>query len=74
MTGYYMDMEILQPIYDFIQQPYEIKWRELIDLCLEAWLNACERDYWECISMESFTEECNANELYFDENGNLISL
>ena len=59
LTGYYLDDEILKPIYDFLKCPKNINFYSLMRKCLNNWINACIKDYEYCTSMEYFLEEAN---------------
>ena len=70
LTGYYLDMAILQPIYDFMDYKRNFEtYDELIKACLEAWLDACEADYEDMTSERAFREEAEANDYEFYEDG-----
>ena len=44
LTGYYMDYEILQPIYDFLKALDNITLDELVDKCIYGFFKACRDD------------------------------
>ena len=70
LTGYYLDMDILQPIYDFMDYKRNFEtYDELIEACMDAWLDACEADYEDMTSERAFIEEAEANEYEFYEDG-----
>ena len=71
-TGYCMDESLLQPIRDFINKPDNSTFSDLIDECLNNWLNDCESDYDYFFSLEYYSEHCEANNYEFDECGNMI--
>lgn len=72
MTGYYMDMEIIDPILEFVKKPTDkINLKQLIDNCMDAWVNACVADGEEQRSMESFIEACESNNYTFTESGDM---
>jgi hypothetical protein len=71
LTGYCIDNDILDPIYKFLKNPDKnITFYDLMDDCLNSWINACDRDYSASISYERFEEECKDQEWLFYENGN----
>lgn len=72
LTGYAIDNEILQPIYDFMKQPNShTDFEDLMGECLEAWVTACTSDFEDSITMEQFEDMCEANEWEFYENGRM---
>jgi len=73
LTGYYMDMEILNPIYNFLNNFKEpcLNYSELISECLDSFIYACNRDWEWCHSEEYAIENIKANEFEFDENGGI---
>lgn len=74
LTGYYMDNEILNPIYDFMKKPKkETTFHDLINECMESWIEACNTDYNFYYSEEYFIEESEANECEYYEDGTLYN-
>lgn len=72
-TGYGMDYDIMQPILNFLKKPDEYTTLEnLMNRCLDAWLNACHRDYEDYFTMETFIEESQANEWEYLEDGRMF--
>lgn len=72
LTGYYMDCNILKPIYDFLKKPREyIDFGSLLRDCLESWIRACEEDFTSYFCEETFIDDCGANEREFLENGEM---
>ena len=69
LTGCYMDEEILKPIRDFLKKPENITFYVLIKRCLDAWLDACDRDYESYFSFESFLNIASINKYKYLENG-----
>ena len=73
LNGYFIDMDILQPIYDFMNKPVEATTFEtLMDECLNAWITAYSKDVENYFSMDTFVEESQVNGWEYDENGNMI--
>lgn len=57
LTGYFIDNEILKPIYDFLKNPSKhVTFSGLMRDCLQSWVIACNNDYEASTSMEFFTE------------------
>lgn len=73
LTGYYMDMDILNPIYKFLKKPYIYNYNfyDIIERCLNEWIQACQRDYEAYYSLDNFIEVSEANEWEYTENGEL---
>ena len=72
LTGYGIDDDILQPIYDFLKKPDKTStFEDILQDCLESWIIACQRDYEYSCSREYFIEHIAANEYEFTEDGKL---
>lgn len=71
LTGYYMDNALLDPIYQFMNKPYNINFEDLLNNCLNEWLDYCRKDYEYWISRESIIEDINSNDYLFLENGEI---
>lgn len=70
LTGYYLDYDILEPLYDFLDRPRQyVTFRDLMEECLERWLSTCEDDYDCYYSKDNFIEMAIANEWEFYEDG-----
>ena len=70
LTGYYLDYDILKPIWDFLDNPRpNITFEDLMEECLENWLEACENDFNDYYSKETFIEIAKVNEWEFYEDG-----
>ena len=73
LTGYCIDDDILQPIYDFIKNPDDsITFKSLIHECIESWITAVKNDIEGCQSFEYVSDHLIANEYEFDKQGNII--
>lgn len=72
LTGYFMDEEILDPIYRFLDSPNHTDFIDLMDDCLDQWLQACRKDLEYSLSFEHFFEMCQFNNQEFDEYGNIV--
>jgi NADPH:quinone reductase-like Zn-dependent oxidoreductase len=65
LSGYFMDNEILEPIYNFLKSyDKEIDFETLLDNCLDSWLNACTNDYEYNFSEENFIENYASEKEY----------
>jgi hypothetical protein len=73
LTGYYIDNEILAPIYDFLEKPDNSSIEDLLNDCLNNWLSACRKDYEYWNSAECIREEIKDNDYLFLANGQLSS-
>lgn len=72
LTGYCVGYDILKPLHDFIKKPNNSDtFESLLNDCLESWLDSCHKDYEYSQSDEAITETIEANEYYFDEEGEL---
>lgn len=69
LTGYWLDYEILKPIFEFLKRPYFINFYDLIADCIDSWLEACKKDYRYFYSMVSFIEMSNSNDWLYFSNG-----
>jgi len=72
LTGYCVDDDTLQPVFDFMKKPDSTTFEELMGNCLDNWLKACENDYEYSNSMEFFLDQAEANEYEFTEDGELF--
>lgn len=73
LTGYFMDDEILKPVYDFLKKPKRgVTFADLMDDCLVAWGQACSNDYDHCTSQDYFVEESDNNGYEYDNQGRVM--
>lgn len=73
LTGYYIDYDILEPIWDFLDSPRpNITFRDLMEKCLNSWLEACENDYNDYYSKDSFIETAKVYGWEFYEDGSMF--
>lgn len=70
LTGYCMDDDILQPVYNAMHKPYPGTFEDLISECVQAYETAVENDHAYQDSLEYCAETCEANEYEFTEDGN----
>lgn len=68
-TGMCYDEEFLQPIKDFLKEPYNITFFELMKLAVKAALKGLENDYEYSQSKEYFEQEAESNEYEYFING-----
>ena len=73
LTGYYIDYDILKPIYDFLKSPDNTTLCELIDKCLVGFFKTCRDDMEYQLSEEAFAESCEGNNYEFLSNGTLFN-
>ena len=75
LTGYYMDDEILGKMYKFIDYPTEfdsdITLYDLIEMCLDDYMQSVNDDYESMISEEYFVERVEEEDTDFYENGEI---
>jgi hypothetical protein len=69
LTGYCMDMDILDPIYKFLEKPTNANFKELLEECFDAWIKACNADVDWQNSDEYISEELANNDCEFEEDG-----
>ena len=73
LTGYCVDMDILEPIYKFIKKPDEsVSFADLLNDCLWSWIYACRSDYEAYFSRESAEENIRINEYTFTLDGKRV--
>jgi hypothetical protein len=72
LTGYWLDQDILQPIYDFLKKPNKcITFYDLMKKCLNNWVKACKNDFESYNTEENFIEESQINEWEYTAEGNI---
>lgn len=71
LTGYYMDNEILDEIYKYIDKPDSRTFRDLLEDCFDNWVKACNADIEYQNSDEYISEHLEVNEYEFTENGEI---
>jgi len=70
LTGYCMDMDILEPIYKHIARPCpSTTIEDILNSCLQSWLLACKNDYEGSMSFEAISDTLIANDYEFTEDG-----
>jgi hypothetical protein len=70
LTGYCMDYEILDPLFNFLARPEKnMTFYALMKACLDAWINSAVKECEWQESDEYLEEFFNANEFWFYENG-----
>lgn len=72
LTGFCMDDDVLQPIYEFLKKPDQRTIEDLLQECVESWRIASERDEEYQQSEEYFSEEAYANGWEFTEDGERV--
>jgi hypothetical protein len=74
LTGYYLDAEILQPLWDFLENPYgDMNFKSLLGTCLENFFIACSDDMADAQSEDNFKNESGANSWEYLSNGKLFN-
>lgn len=73
LTGFWVDDEILSPIYEFLKCPDRRTFFTLLHECLDSFFEACSQDCDYCTSEEYFEQESDANKYEYLENGKLFS-
>lgn len=70
LTGYYIDHDILKPVFDYLQKPDMNKtYYSLMSDCLNAFYETCKSDYKGFYEEDHMKELAEANEFYFTEDG-----
>lgn len=75
LTGYYLDTEMLAPIYNFMDdmRKYPNKtFRNLLQEALDNWLKYCSKDIDNHYSMEYFMKEANDNDWEYFSDGTMF--
>lgn len=70
LTGYCLDDDILQPVYDFLKNPSEsVTFFDLMSDCFEGWEKAVKAECENQLSFEYFKDIAEANDYEFKESG-----
>ena len=73
LTGYCIDDDILEPVYNFLKKPDKNQsLGDIINDCLWSFIHACNRDYEYSNSDEALTEFIEANEYEFTIDGEIF--
>jgi len=73
LTGYCIDNAILQPIFDFMDDPDpSVTFYDLMYDCLQSWVIACSHDHEAFYSNENLIDIASINGYEFNEDGDLI--
>jgi hypothetical protein len=73
LTGYCMDNSLIMPLIEFMDKPDDRNFQDLLNDCLETWLNDCSADYDDWLSRERIIEDIEANDYVFFESGELAT-
>jgi len=74
LTGYYIDQDILDPIYQFIKKPSDNNtFYDLMRRCLKKWITACNTSYEDYYSMENFIDMSESNNWEYTEEGEMYA-
>lgn len=74
LTGYYIDEDILKPIYDFLSHPNSnVTFVKLMEKCIANYLKVAQADYDSVYSIEYFENECKETEALFLEDGRVYN-
>ena len=69
LTGYWMDNELLDEIWKFLDKPDSRSFKDLLEDCFDAWIKACNADIEEQNSDEYIAEILAANNYEFEDDG-----
>ena len=70
-TGYCMDNDLISPIFEFLDHPYDTDIKSLLDLCLQSWLESYKKDLEFWYSEEGIKEEILGNDYEFTIDGKI---
>lgn len=74
LTGFCADMDILAPMYDFLEKPNNnTTLEDLINLCKDSFEAALEKDIDYHNSEQAVIEHCENNEILFFETGKIYN-
>lgn len=69
-TGHCMDDELMNPIWEFINNPRGgVTLEDILNHCLQSWVHTCRSDCEYEESMEAFVEHADANGIEFYSDG-----
>ena len=71
LTGCCSDYAVLDPIYEFIKNPTDIDFRELLESCIDNFEEVVVKEYEYFNSEDFFEEECYQCEFEFFEDGTM---
>jgi RecG-like helicase len=74
LTGVCYDDDILTPIYEFLKNPYDLTFRELINDCMENLEKSLQSELDYLTSEEGIIEHIACNDYMFTENGDIVNL
>lgn len=74
LTGVCYDEDILKPIYEFLKDPYDITFRELINDCIDSLEKSIQNEIDYNYTDEAKAEYLSINEYYFTVDGKMINL
>jgi hypothetical protein len=72
LTGVCYDNSILEPIREFIREPYPTTWEELVDDCLKSWLKCAREEEEYETSFAYFLEMEDNNDNFYTIDGKLL--
>lgn len=72
LTGICYDYYLLEPIIEFMKNPYNITFKELLNISVKNWINQVETEYNHTQSDEYISEVCIDNNYLFTEYGRFI--
>jgi hypothetical protein len=72
LTGVCYDNGLLEPIIKFMKKPYNITFKELLNISVKNWINEVEAEYNYTQSDDYISEVCIDNNYLFTEYGRFI--
>jgi len=74
LTGVCYDEDILKPMYQFLNKPYDITFRQLINDCKENLEKSLQSELDYLTSEEGIIDHISCNDYIFTENGNIVNI
>lgn len=73
LTGYGIDDDILQLVYEAMNKPYNATFEDLLNECVQAWVTAVERDHAYQDSDEYIIEQIQSNDNDYYSDGSIYN-
>jgi hypothetical protein len=69
LTGYYTDCQVFHPLKEFMERPYDIDFKDIIEKCMKSWQKSLAAEIEYQNSDEYIIDHMTANEYLFTETG-----
>ncbi len=73
-TGYHLDYSLLQPLIDFLEEPYSTTLKDLFQNCVNNWIQDASLDIEDYYSKEFLYECLLDNDTFYTEDGAEITI